>query len=398
MKVPGADAIIVRHGDIGVKTSRVQSWMEQTLAENLDAMLSARSIEGTVEQHWGRLFIRTPAPHSAARAAADVFGVVSASPARSVQPQMAAISKTLADVAEKTYDRGSFAVDARRAGDHEFTSQDVGRIGGEAIWEAVADQFDPEVDLDDPDHTFAVEVRDTEAFVFRGRIDGPGGLPIGTQEPLVALISGGIDSPVAAWLAMKRGAPIIPLYFDLGEYGGADHRARAVDTVRTIAASAPGQDWQLRVADIGSTLESICNRIGDTRMLSVRRLMLRAAGEIAAKTGAEGIVTGESIGQKSSQTVTNLHVTDRITDWPVHRPLLAFDKQEIIARARSIGTYETATVDTGCNRIAPDNPETAAPIDRVEGAEPAAFEEWAREAAAEVDILQVEPKFEPNGT
>ena len=395
MKVPGADVVIVRHGDIGVKTSRVQSWMEETLATNLEAMLSARSIAGTVEQHRGRLFIRTAQPEAAAVAAADVFGVVSASPARSVAPTLDAISRALADVAEQTYTGGTFAVDARRAGDHGFTSQKVGRVGGDAIWTAVAEDFEPAVDLDDPDHRFEVEVRDAEAFVFQGRIDGPGGLPVGTQEPLVALISGGIDSPVAAWLAMKRGAPIIPLYFDLGDFGGADHRTRAIDTVRTLAAYAPGRDWSLRVAEIGPALEEISERIGDTRMLSVRRLMLSVAGAVAAETGAQGLVTGESMGQKSSQTVTNLHVTDQITDWPVHRPLLTFDKQEIIARARSIGTYKTATIDAGCNRIAPDHPETAAPIDRVEGAEPAAFEDWARAAAAEVEILHLEPKTEP---
>ncbi len=356
MNVPGADVVIVRHGDIGVKSSRVQSWMEETLAANLEAMLSARSVKARVEQHWGRLFLRTPEPEHAARVAKDVFGVVSASPARSVEPSLASISAALAEVARHTYDGGSFAVEAGRAGEHEFTSQDVGRVGGDAIWKAVESEYDPSVDLDNPDHRFEVEVRDDEAFLFRKRMAGPGGLPVGTQESLNALISGGIDSPVAAWLAMKRGAPVIPLYLDLGQYGGADHRSRAIETVRTLTTFAPGQEWAVRVAPIGSALESLAERAGGTRMLSVRRLMLRIAGEIATETGAKGIVTGESMGQKSSQTVTNLSVTDRITDWPVHRPVLAFDKQEIIEKARAIGTYDTATIDAGCNRIAPDQP------------------------------------------
>ncbi|WP_070364546.1 tRNA uracil 4-sulfurtransferase ThiI [Halodesulfurarchaeum formicicum] len=394
MQVPGADVVIVRHGDIGVKSSRVQSWMEETLAANLEATLDAWDVPGRVEQHWGRLFVRTQEPERAARAAATVFGIVSASPARTVEPTLDAISEALAETARATYDGGTFAVDASRAGDHDFTSQDVGRVGGDAIWTAVADEFEPEVDLDDPDHRFEVEVRDGEAYVFTERFDGPGGLPVGTQEPLVALVSGGIDSPVAAWLAMKRGAPVIPVYLDLGPYGGADHRARAIQTVSRLAAHAPGQDWSLRIAPIGEPLEALDDRVGDTRMLSVRRLMLMVAGEIAARTGARGIVTGESIGQKSSQTVTNLQVTDRVTDWPVHRPLLALDKQEIIAKARKIGTYETATVDAGCNRIAPDQPETQAPIERVEGAEPDELPAWARQAAAAVDIQAIEPSVD----
>ncbi|MDZ7850555.1 MAG: tRNA uracil 4-sulfurtransferase ThiI [Halodesulfurarchaeum sp.] len=397
MNVPGADVVVVRHGDIGVKSSRVQSWMEGTLAANLEAMLSAREIDGRVEQERGRLFVRTRAPEKAALAAADVFGVVSASPTRSVDPSMESISEGLAAVARQTYDGGSFAVDARRAGDHEFTSQDVGREGGAAIWTAVEDEFEPEVDLDDPDHRFEVEVREKEAFVSRERLEGPGGLPVGTQEPLLALISGGIDSPVAAWLAMKRGAPIVPLYLDLGEYGGADHRSRAIETVRQLAAYAPDQEWTVRVASIGSALEALDSRVEGTRMLSVRRLMLQVAESVAENAGAQGIVTGESMGQKSSQTATNLAVTDRVTALPVHRPLLSFDKQEIIARAREIGTYDTATIDAGCNRIAPDNPETAAPLERVEAAEPDSLEDWAIEAAAEVELIPVGPILDSKG-
>lgn len=397
MNVPGADVVVVRHGDIGVKSSRVQSWMEGTLAANLGAMLSARGIDGRVERERGRLFVRTGAPAAAAQAAVDVFGVVSASPARAVKPSMEAITEALAAVARQTYDGGSFAVDARRAGDHDFTSQDVGRVGGEAIWTAVEGEFEPEVDLDDPDHRFEVEVRPEEAFVSRERLEGPGGLPVGTQEPLVALISGGIDSPVAAWLAMKRGAPIVPLYLDLGEYGGADHRSRAIETVRRLAGYAPGQEWTVRVASIGSALEALESRVEGTRMLSVRRLMLQVADGVAETVGAQGIVTGESMGQKSSQTATNLAVTDRVTEVPVHRPLFSFDKQEIIATAREIGTYDTATIDAGCNRIAPDNPETAAPLDRVEGAEPDALADWALEAAAEVELIPVEPIHDSKG-
>lgn len=396
MQLPGADRVLVRHGDIGIKTRRVQSWMEETLAANLSAMLSHRSIPGEVVQSWGRLFVDTPEPRAAASAAADVFGVVSASPVRTVDPTLDAISEALAAVANRTYDGGTFAVEARRAGDHPFTSQDVGRVGGDAIWHAVEGAFEPAVDLDDPDHRFEVEVRDERAYVFRERIEGPGGLPVGTQDPLVALVSGGIDSPVAAWLAMKRGAPIVPVYLDLGPYGGADHRARARETVERLAGYAPEQDWALRIAPVGDALRTLDERVGDTRMLSVRRLMLQVAGAIAAETGARGIVTGESIGQKSSQTVTNLQVTDAATDWPVHRPLLALDKQEIIARAREIGTYDTATIAAGCNRIAPAQPETGAPIDRVKGAEPDELTDWAREAAANVTVQPIEPAADPS--
>jgi thiamine biosynthesis protein ThiI len=325
MSLPGADAVVVRHGDIGVKSSAVQADMERTLRENVAAMLADRGIDGTVDRDWGRVVVRTSEPDAAADAASDTFGVVSASPARSVPPALDAITGALADAARECYDGGAFAVDARRAGSHDFDSHDVNEAGGDAVWSAAADEFDPEVNLDDPDVTFYVEVRDEEAFVFTDHREGPGGMPLGTQAPLVALVSGGIDSPVAAWQAMKRGSPVVPLYLDLGEFGGPDHRARAEQTVRELARFAPARDRSLRVAPAGDAVERLAEAVGKTRMLSYRRFMYRVAEHVAEDVGAAGIVTGESIGQKSSQTAANLGVVDRATDLPVHRPLLTWD-------------------------------------------------------------------------
>ncbi|MFB6112872.1 MAG: tRNA sulfurtransferase [Halodesulfurarchaeum sp.] len=380
MEPPGADVVVVRHGDIGVKSSRVQSRMERRLAENLAELLADRGVPGTVEREWGRLFVRTEEPGDAAEEAADAFGVVSTSPARSVTPDLDAICEVLANTAREHYDGGSFAVDARRTGGQDFTSQDVGAAGGEAIWTAVEDDVDPSVDLDDPDITFSVEVRESEAFVFLETIDGPGGLPVGSQRPLVSLVSGGIDSPVAGWLAMKRGSPILPLYFDLGQYGGPDHRQRALATIERLADFAPNQNWQVIVSPIGPYLEQIEAELDDLRMLVLRRLMLEVAERVAKDRGAVGLVTGEAIGQKSSQTAANLAVTDRVTTLPVHRPLSSWNKQEIISLARDIGTYEDATIQAGCNRIAPDRPETRADPSTVDSREPEAMGRWAEEA------------------
>ena len=397
MLMPGADAVLVRHGDIGVKSSHVQASMEGQLGEAIVAMLDDRNVPGTVEHDWGRLVVRTEDPDAATDAITDVFGVHTASPALTVAPTMAAITDGLADVARATYDGGTFGVDARRAGDHGFTSQEVGRQGGDAIWRAVEDDFDPSVDLDDPDHPFFVEVREDEAFVFREKRDGPGGFPLGSQAPLVALVSGGIDSPVAAWAAMRRGSPVIPLYLDLGAYGGADHRERAFATIETIAQFAPDHDMRPRVVDVGDAVERLVEEISSTRMLSFRRLMYRVAEHVAEQQDAAGIVTGEAFGQKSSQTVRNLNAVDRATAMPVHRPLLTWDKQEIIAKARELGTYRDATIDAGCNRIAPSKPATQATVEAVEAAEPDALFDWAAEAAADVQVVEPAPMLEGSG-
>lgn len=380
--------MLVRHGDIGVKSSRVQAAMERRLGESIEAMLADRGVPGTTEREPGRLVVRTEEPDAATEAVTDVFGVLSASPTRTVAPTLDAIADALAEIAPAVFDGGTFAVDARRTGDQAFTSQDVGRVGGDAVWHAVGDDHDPAVDLDDPDHRFFVEVRDDEAYVFLDKRDGPGGFPLGSQSPLVALVSGGIDSPVAAWRAMRRGSPVVPLYLDLGDYGGPDHRARALSVVETVASYAPDRDMRPRVVEVGEYLDRLVEATANTRMLSYRRFMYRIAEHVAESEGAAGIVTGEAIGQKSSQTVGNLNAVDRATTMPIHRPLLTWDKQEIIASARRIGTYRDATIDTGCNRVAPSNPATRASVEAVERNEPDDLFEWAGEAAATVDVVE----------
>jgi thiamine biosynthesis protein ThiI len=393
---PGADTVVVRHGDVGVKSSQVQSAMERRLRANVAAMLETRGVPGEVERQWSRILVRTDegSVEDATDAATDVFGVISASPAVSVPPEFDAIRDTLAETARGVYDEGAFAVRARRAGkpeDHPFASSEIERDGGAAVWEAVEDRFDPEVDLDDPDVTFYVEVRQEEAFVFLEKRPGPGGLPLGTQGKVVTLVSGGIDSPVAAWEMMKRGCKIVPVYLDLGDYGGPDHEARAIETVRELARYAPGHDLRVRKVPVGEEMDLLVESVGKTRMLSFRRFMFRLAEHVARAEGAEGIVTGEAVGQKSSQTTANLAVTSRATDLPIYRPLLTLDKHEITERARTIGTYVSSTIPAGCNRIAPGFPETNATLEKVLDDEPGDLFERAKEAAERVELVEVEP-------
>ena len=387
MHPSGADTVLVRHGDVGVKSGKVQSEMERRLRNNLAAMLDARDVDADVERRWSRLLVHAEAESVAAAtdAAADTFGVRSASPAVVVEPEMDRIRSALADAAPELSDGGTFAVRARRADkSRPFTSEDVEREGGEAVWNAVDD---PEVDLEDPDLTFYVEVRESEAFVFAEKQPGPGGLPLGSQARVVALVSGGIDSPVATWELMKRGSPVVPVYLDLGEYGGADHEARAMETVRTLAEYAPNFDMQTWRVPTGDVMDLLVEEVGAARMLAYRRFMFRVAEHVAREVDAHGIVTGEAIGQKSSQTASNLGVTSAATDLPVHRPLLTMDKTEITDRARDIGTFTDSTIPAGCNRIAPDFPETNATLEIVERAEPDDLFERAVDAVANAELV-----------
>jgi thiamine biosynthesis protein ThiI len=393
MLPPGADVVLVRHGDVGSKSRGVKRDMEHQLGENLRAIMADRGLDGDVELTWSRPRVHTTEAdvEAVARAAADTFGVVSASPARTVDSTMDAICGALADTARAVYDGGAFAVDARRSDRSlPFDSEDVQREGGQAVWDAAGDAgVDPEVDLDDPDVTFGVEVREAVTFVYTTTVEGVGGLPLGTQRPVVALVSGGIDSPVAAFEVMSRGTPIVPVYVDLGEYGGPDHRARAVRTVRDLARYAPNhldETWMIPGGEAASHLASSMDR---GRMLAHRRFLLAVGELVAERVGAVGVVTGEAIGQKSSQTASNLAVTAAATTLPVHRPLLSWDKPDVTAVARDLGTFVDSTVDAGCNRLVPNEPIVEGSLDEVRALEPDDLRERARRAVDRAERVPV---------
>jgi thiamine biosynthesis protein ThiI len=380
------DTVLVRYGEIGVKSSSVRRRMEERLRRNVESAVARADIEATVRREWSRILVETD-PESvteATGAAARTFGVSSVSPCAVTDARLESIAEAVAETARGTYEGGSFAVRARRAGDedaHPFTSVDIEREAGAAV----ADAVDAPVDLDAPDNVFGVECRLDDAYVYTGERDGPGGLPYGTQGKVVALVSGGIDSPVAAWRAMRRGCPAELVYVDAGAHGGADHVARAYETAEALARYVPGE-LRLRRVDAEEALDALVEGVGGARMLSYRRYMLRAAERVAESVDAVGVVTGEAVGQKSSQTARNLRATDAACSLPVHRPLLSFDKHEVVDEARRIGTYESSKVDAGCHAVAPENPDTHATVEEVREAEPDDLFELADEAVEESTV------------
>ncbi|MFC7203432.1 tRNA uracil 4-sulfurtransferase ThiI [Haloferax namakaokahaiae] len=376
-----AHVVLVGYGEIGTKSSSVRARMEARLRENLQAVLDDRSLDGTVDGEWSRVLVRDVSdPETVAAACAEVPGVVWARPALACDPDLDDIVAVCRELAADHPESTTFAIDGDRTGardDDEFSGSDIEREAGSAV----IDETGAPVDLDNPDRTYRIECREEEAYVSTERFDGPGGLPLGTQGKAVALVSGGIDSPVATWELMRRGCEIVPVYIDLGDFGGADHRARAVETVRKLARRAPNFDMRVHVVPAGEMVDRLVETIDDTRMLSLRRLMFTIGAEVAAEEGAHSVVTGEAIGQKSSQTGANLAVTAAAIDYPVHRPLLTWDKTDIIATARDIGTYTDSTLPVGCERVAPNYPETNASLAAVERAESTDLFDLAVQAA-----------------
>ncbi|MFB6158995.1 MAG: tRNA sulfurtransferase [Candidatus Nanohalobium sp.] len=344
------DCVLVRYGEIGTKSGHVRGQMAAVLRQRVADRLQFEGIEyGKVSDVPGRVVVRGCDAGRAARVLDSVPGVASVSPAVRVDAGMESIKS-----AAKGFEYGdTFGVDAVTA----FTDMSSRSIK-EELGAYVEELKGLDVDLDDPDTWLEVEVRDEDAYVFTERFEGVGGLPVGTQDCYAALISGGIDSPVAAFQVMKRGADIVPVYFYNRPVSAEDHLIRFEEAVRELRKFHPGKDWSYLVVDMKEVNEELM-KVDKGRMVLHRRIMFRVAEELSESRGLKGIVTGESLGQKSSQTSQNLKMTSRAVDLPVMRPLLSFNKEEITGKAREIGTFELAEVNSACRTMAPESPSTA---------------------------------------
>lgn len=385
--VPGADAVLTSYGDISTKSQRVRRMMEDTLIANLRWALEDAGVAARIDREWSRPIL-VPADvddvTAAAEAATRTIGVVAASPCRRTDPTRSAILDAVEEIASAGAISGSFAVRARRADKTlPFTSVDLERDAGAIVLETAAHTDGLTVDLEAPSTTLHVEARAGAAYLYLERLEGPGGLPVGSQSPCVALVSGGIDSPVAAFEVMRRGCPIVPVYIELGAYSGPDHRARALEAIAALRQYAATTAMAPIVVSADSFVHNLVDTVDRGRMLVLRRFMFRVADRIAEEVGASGIVTGEAMGQKSSQTSTNLHATSTVVDRPIHRPLLALDKNEITERAKSIGTYRSSTIDAGCPSIAPDEVATRATPEEIDQLEMDDMDRFVNEAVDE---------------
>ncbi len=363
------DVILVRYDELALKSNRVRTRYEQILVGNIKAMLNADGCSySAISKEMGRIFVHT-GDAAATKSAAKVFGVVSASPALTCEPTPGSAAELAAEVADSIIREGqSFAIRARRAGNHDFTSRDIAIACGDGVIREVNKNI--RVDLDNPDVEIFVELRQKIAYVFTESVKGVGGLPMGTQGRMVALISGGIDSPVAAWLMMKRGCEIIPLYMNNEPFSDETTRERAMQCIDVLQRWSPQKKLTIYEVPHGDNLlaflENCNNRLN---CVLCRRMMYRIASEILKLEGAHGIITGSSLGQVASQTSQNMLAEMYGMEYPIYHPLIGLDKLEITDIARKIGTFEPSTRPATCCLAVPEYPSTAAKPEEVVGAE-----------------------------
>lgn len=362
------DAILVRYDEIALKSNKVRTRYEQILVKNIKSMLNAESVAfSEITRELGRVFIHSN-DEKALKSAIRVFGVVSASPVRTCEPTLDSTAKLCAELGKSIIREGqTFAIRARRAGNHDFTSRDIGIVCGDSVLKKVKNIG---VDLDKPDVEIFAEVRQKKAYVFSEILKGVGGLPMGTQGRMVALISGGIDSPVAAWMMMKRGCEIIPLYLNNAPFSDETTRERAMQCIDVLQKWMPQKKFTIYEAPHGENLLAFLNNC-DNRLNCVlcRRMMYRIAAEVLKLEDAHGIITGSSLGQVASQTSHNMLAEMYGMEYPIYHPLIGLDKLEITDIARKIGTYEPSTKPATCCLAVPEYPSTAATLEDVSEAE-----------------------------
>jgi thiamine biosynthesis protein ThiI len=353
------DVVLVRYGEITLKDSWTRQNWERILAANIAFNLRKADLDYRIARSGGRIFIHTSDP-AAGQIAARTFGVVSTSPAEAVSPNIEEISRVAVDLALKARP-SSFAIRPRRSG-ISITSEEIGRAVGAAVRESTG----ASVNLREPELEIFVEARQDKAYIFTEVLKGVGGLPLGSQGRMVALISGGIDSPVAAWMMMKRGSPVSLLHFDSRPY--ADALTQSLHSAEVLANWTSGRKISFITVPISRGIEKIASHYPRATCVLCRRLMYRIAAEVVKSEDALGIVTGYSLGQVASQTAENILSEQSGIDVPVFHPLIAMDKTEIVDLARKIGTYAVTEETKSCTAV-PKKPMTKSRVTEIRALE-----------------------------
>ncbi|MFX1581854.1 MAG: tRNA uracil 4-sulfurtransferase ThiI [Promethearchaeota archaeon] len=369
------DRVLVRYGEITLKSPGVRRHLESLLHNHIDIMLTRQGTEfSEITRERGRFFILTTEANVVAQIVAQVFGVISVSPVWTIASEPELIIKKVKTLAPSIISEGqSFAARVRRVKSHPFTSQEIAARVGTAIIEVTGkNQPAARVDLDNPDVEVHIEIREKFSYIFTSIIAGPGGLPYGSQGKVLGLHSGGLDSPVAQWLMMKRGARVIPLYFDSDRPQQDVLRTRALRSAQQLAKWIPTKKVELLVIPYYEILRQL--QLPDFPKLTCilcKRMMYRLGAMVAAQEGAHALVTGETLGQVASQTLANLSILDSAVAIPIFRPLIGTDKTETMDLARRIGTYEYSSQDVGDCFAVPRQPTIGAKLVEIHQAESA---------------------------
>ena len=336
-------AFLIKYAEIGVK-GKNRYLFENALVQQIKYALKKCEGEFAVRKTDGRIYVDAVSEFDYEETVAHlqkVFGISGICPMVYVEDEgFDKLKETIVSYIGTVYpDRHkSFKVAARRARkNYPLNSMEINMELGGTVLEAYPEMH---VDVHKPDILLNVEIRD-KVYIYSEIIPGPGGMPVGTGGKAMLLLSGGIDSPVAGWMIAKRGVKIDAVYFHAPPYTSERAKQKVVDLAAKVAAyTGPIYLHVINFTDIQLYIYDKCPH--DELTIIMRRYMMRIAERIARKTECLGLITGESIGQVASQTMHSLMATNEVCELPVYRPLLGFDKMEIVDISEKIDTYETS--------------------------------------------------------
>ena len=354
------DLLLVRYGEIFLKGLN-RPYFIRALVRKI--RYAVRGMGATVNVHDGRIFVRGFADlDECVDRVTKVFGVHSVSPAVEMPKEdFDAICDQAIEMVKGL--KGTFKVNARRS-DKRYPMNSPA-INEEAGYRILNANPDLKVDVHHPDYLVNIEIRDM-AYLYVKEIPAYGGMPVGTNSNATLLLSGGIDSPVAGWMIAKRGVQINAVHYHSYPYTSDRAKEKVLDLARKLSFSCCGiKVYVVPFTEIQMEIHEKCPEEYTT--LIMRRYMMRIAERIARETESEALITGESIGQVASQTMTALGTTDAVVQMPVFRPLIGFDKSEIIETARKIGTLEISEqpFEDCCTVFTPRHPATHPKMEKI---------------------------------
>lgn len=365
-------SFLIKYGEIGIK-GKNRYIFEDALVRQIRYVLQGVDGEFLVHKCHGRVYVDCEGEYDyeeTIESLKKVFGIVGICPVvRKPVRELDELKKDVVAYVGEMYPGGNktFKVEARRANKrYPVNSMEINCELGEAVLDAYPEM---KVDVHNPEVRLNVEIRE-EVYLYSEIIPGPGGMPVGTNGSAMLLLSGGIDSPVAGYMVAKRGVEIEAVYFHAPPYTSERAKEKVVDLARLVSAYAgPIKLHIVNFTDIQLYIYEKCPH--DELTIIMRRYMMRIAEHFAKKDGCLGLITGESIGQVASQTMQSLMATNAVCTLPVYRPLIGFDKREIVEISEKIDTYETSILpyEDCCTIFVAKHPVTKPNVERIEKSE-----------------------------
>jgi len=390
------DHIILKYGEISLKKKNRKDFIKQ-LRRNVKRQLSQFSnldIESTRE--WMMIKLNGEDPNQIIPICQRIFGIQNLSVAVKVDNDLESIKQAALFALQEANNVKTFKVSVRRANkDFPYKSPEMNQIIGGHL---LSNTEKVTVDVHNPDLEVNLNIRDHHTYITSKRYPGVGGLPVGSSGSTLLQLSGGIDSPVAGYLAMSRGLRIEAIHFHSPPYTSDGAKQKVIDLTRKLAEH--GHDIRIHVIPFTAMQQKIHREIPFGYSMTVmRRMMLRISEIVASKRGILSITNGESLGQVASQTLESMHAINSVTNFPILRPLITMDKQEIIKIAKEIDTYPISIrpFDDCCTVFVPSSPKTKPRKDKVEYYESQLdLTKELEELLANIEEIHVSAKNEDN--